>query len=212
MVGTSKYILHVLCYNLNLDLVSEYKEYWIKDLHLEVHDEQVLKEQESLTDKHMNAAASLLSQQFPDLPPIQCTLYSNIEGRLQKAENNSVFFHSFSNHWCVSYFKEDTVQVYDSLQPKTLNQTLKKQLLDLYGNKKGSIVQVQKQRGVTDCGCFTLAFTFSILCGDNPSLLVYDQSRLREHILQCFNAGFFQPFPSTEKKAKRQGVCIEFEL
>ena len=45
-------ILHVLCYNLNLDLVSEYKEYWIKDLHLEVHDEQVLKEQESLTDKH----------------------------------------------------------------------------------------------------------------------------------------------------------------
>lgn len=37
--------------------------------------------------------------------------------------------------------------------------------------------------GTTDCSCFAIALCVSLLYGDNPSTLVYNQKNMREHIV-----------------------------
>ena len=56
-----------------------------------------------------------------------------------------------------------------------LHPDLKEQLLALYGETDIELVPVQVQSGTRDCGCFVIAFSISLLFGDDPSKLVYKQ-------------------------------------
>ena len=49
-----------------------------------------------------------------------------------------------------------------------------------------------KHVGTTDCGVFAIAYSIDILFGKNPSEIVYDQSKLRQHLVDCFQKEHWQ--------------------
>lgn len=156
-----------------------------------------------LTDKHMDASAKLLAKQFPDMPAPQTTLRGQRPHLLQPAVENSMFFHHFCGHWALSHLKEDVVYLYDTLKPKSLHLDLQQQLVALYGKRTINIPSVQVQKGTTDCGCFAIAFCVSLLYGDDPASLKYNQKKMRDHIVATLTDGHFSPFEATAKKTKR---------
>ena len=52
-----------------------------------------------------------------------------------------------------------------------------------------------KQCGVTDCGLFTFAYEIDLLLGNDPSNIIYDQSKMRPHLIHCFEKEEITSFP-----------------
>ena len=151
----------------------------------------------------MNATCILIREQFPDMPVPQTTLCAARPQSIKKAKEKSFFFHNFCQHWALSYIRDNTVYLYDSLQPKGINSsTLAEQLRALYGNRIVKVPQVQLQKGSEDCGCFAIAFCVSLMFGDDPATLYYDQKQMRKHLVQYFEAKCFTPFPACSKKLR----------
>ena len=95
------------------------------------------------------------------------------------------------------------VYLYDSLQPKYINADLCKQLVALYDSDTiVKIPLVQLQIGYKDCGCFAIAFCISLMFGDDPAALCYDQKEMRKQITTSFETEYFTPFPSVMKKSR----------
>ena len=79
--------------------------------------------------------------------------------------------------------------------------------------KSGTVVRlprVQRQRGVKDCGCFAIAFCVSLLNGDNPAAILYNQGEMSIH--QCFENASLTPSPGHKKKARKLPLPIELIL
>ena len=186
--------------------------YWNMDAKLTEEDKERLSSGAQLSDKHMDGCIAVLKKQFPDMPAPQSTLLTSKPQRLKPAEENSIFFHNFNHHWVVSQLKDDVVYVYDSLLPKHLHPDLQQQLVSLYGNRAVQIPLVQVQKGSSDCGCFAIAFTISLMYGDDPAAEVYDQKEMRQHLIKCFEYNYFTLFPSKPKKAKRIAPPITITL
>ena len=163
-------------------------------------DLQLLQETKQLNDRIITAAGRILKSQFPEIKLFQPTLYAQTLQKLHPAEEGSLFF---------SRFSQGQVCHYDSLQARYLALELRKQLITLYahtsdGSTKLQIIQpqVQVQKGSKDCGCFAVAFAVSLLLGDDPATLTYQQKDMRRHFIKCLDSELFTPFPATEK-AKR---------
>ena len=58
-----------------------------------------------------------------------------------------------------------------------------------------TLVPVQQQVGAVDCGVFAAAFTLHAEKGDNLRKLRFDQSRMRSHLIQCFEKQKLEGFP-----------------
>lgn len=99
-----------------------------------------------------------------------------------KGELKFFVFYNFSGHWVLSELREGVVFLYDSLQSKTIHPDLQKQILAFYGKRLVRVPPVQFQKGSTDHGCFAIAFCVSLLYGDDPTTLAYEQKKMREHI------------------------------
>ena len=214
--------ISMLCHPIDPHIISDSPcsptVYWIAKLNLTPDDRAILQEGGQLNDKIIAGVGMILESQFPELPQFQLTLYTQAIENLHPAEEGSLFFHNFSNHWAVSHLAEGRVHLYDSLQSKKIVPELQKQLATLYGHfadEKGLRVfvpQVQLQRGATDCGCFAVAFAVSLLFGDDPSSLLYNQKEMRGHIKECLLAELFTPFPANEKKARRKPTIVELTV
>ena len=63
-----------------------------------------------------------------------------------------------------------------------------------------SSVPMQQQRGSCDCGMFTIATAFHIAAGIKIEDVVFDQTMMRSHLLQCFKKKVLSPFPSLRKQ------------
>ena len=59
-----------------------------------------------------------------------------------------------------------------------------------------------KQVGTTDCGVFAIAHSIDILFGNNPSEIVHEQSKLRQHLVDCFEKGILTTFPKYKCNVK----------
>ena len=118
----------------------------------------------------------------------------------------------------LSILAQGRVYLYDSLQPKKIVPELQKQLATLYDHLADEkelrvfIPQVQFQRGATDCGCFAVAFAVSLLFGDDPRSLLYNQKEMRGHLKECLLTELFTPFPANEKKARRKLNTVELTV
>ena len=189
--------------------------YWIRDLKLMPEDKQLLQENRQLNDRILAAAELVMRNQFPEIPTPQPTVYAQALHKLHPAEEGSLFYHNFNNHWTVSQLSQGEVYHYDSLQAKCIAPELRKQLIALYAHTLDGATlqinqpQVQVQRGSKDCGCFAVAFAVSLLLGDNPTTLTYHQKDMRQHFINCFESRLFAPFPATEKKAKRKSPDVK---
>ena len=187
-------------------------KWWCKDLDLTEDDRLVLMDDRWLSDKHMSAAAKLIKIQFPETRGFQSTI---TKGFTPATSEPYYQFHFYNSHWCVSWMRDGTVTLCNSLlNTKTeLPEPLCVQLKQLYGQQAKSIqvLPVQQQKGSVDCGCFTIAFAVSAVLGENPAHHIYNQTRMREHLVMCFEQGFFVPFTSVPKKT-RSGDCAFVDM
>ena len=58
------------------------------------------------------------------------------------------------------------------------------------------IPPVQQQKGSNDCGVYAIAFAVHAALGDDVKHLEFNQTQMRNHLLQCFrkkNLCSFQP-------------------
>ena len=104
--------------------------------------------------------------------------------------------HSGGSHWlAVSTIgcPPSTVMVYDSLYSELPTQT-KEQICALLASPEPVIdliyVAVQKQQNGCDCGLFALAYATALCSG-----LLFKQSVMRAHLLECLEEEDMKPFP-----------------
>ena len=64
------------------------------------------------------------------------------------------------------------------------------------GQVKINSVNMQTQRGGTDCRLFAIAVVTSLGYGDNPAKSIFQQENLREHLLKCLESGNLKIFPA----------------
>ena len=114
------------------------------------------------------------------------------------------------NHWVVSSFLDGVISLYNSLSSTTLSAEL---VARIYNHLKGSVedggltvhhIPVQKQKGVSDCGPFAIAFAYHAALGDDYlQTITFDQDKLRTHLVTCFEKEKFSRFPLMSSKVKR---------
>ncbi len=68
-------------------------------------------------------------------------------------------------------------------------------------------VTVQQQRGTADCGMFAVAFAISLCTGSDPVTLTFEQMKMRDHLLQCFEKRKITPFPLSQRKIVSRSLC-----
>lgn len=144
-----------------------------------------------LDDELINAAQLMLKQQYPLIGGFQSPVLGD---SLAMTPPDSEFVQVImvcGNHWiAVSTVgcEPSTIKVYDSLGGRLPKRSLKL-VADLMQTREKLLtvefVDVQKQRGGSDCGLFALAFIASICNSQDPSSLVYDQSAMRNHLLRA---------------------------
>ena len=51
---------------------------------------------------------------------------------------------------------------------------------------------VQQQKGVLDCGLFAIAFALEICMGKNPQYILFEQTKMRQHLHSCLSEGIYE--------------------
>ena len=50
---------------------------------------------------------------------------------------------------------------------------------------KMNMMDVQMQSGGYDCGLFSIAFATALVFGEQPGQFLFDQKKMRAHLIQC---------------------------
>jgi hypothetical protein len=169
-----------------------------------------------LTDEHMNLAQHILCEQFPVIGGFQNTLLCQNDGMIP-VQNEAIQIHYVGNHWVTSSSIGGTVDLFDSKFHGKLCSTLTHQLALVYRTLAESfdddtseipinIPRVQQQEGCIDCGLFALAFAVHTALGDDLTMMMFNQSLMRPHLVNCLRDGVFKPFPHK----KVQTIPIDF--
>ena len=61
-------------------------------------------------------------------------------------------------------------------------------------------IRCYKQVGSTDCGLFAIVSAVDILNGNNVYDLIYQQTKMRKHLIACFEQRKLTTFPLYEKR------------
>ena len=65
-----------------------------------------------------------------------------------------------------------------------------------------NFVDVHKQTGSNDCGLFSIAYAVALCLGKNPSTLVFDQPKMRSHLISCIKQQNFSVRSERRKNLK----------
>ena len=157
-----------------------------------------------MTDKHIQLAQTLIREQFPKTGGLYSTL---LQGRYHNLPPNSIqTVHCLRrHHWIVAsnvLSAKGYVHIYDSLHT-TIDEESVELVTNIFGNEDDSFVCVpnlQIQKGSMDCGLFAIAYMTTLANGKDPSVLSYEQSKMRGHLIDCFAKGKLIPFPTTHNK------------
>ena len=119
-----------------------------------------------------------------------------------------------NNHWITLSnisCPKDTITVYDSLyddiSPSYKSKLLKQIVYMLFPKSKHVTLQwadVQKQRGLNDCGLFAIAIATSLCYGILPQGCVWMQEMMRGHLSTCFHQGSLTCFPESATGKQNQ--------
>uniref|UniRef100_A0A1X7UT74 Ubiquitin-like protease family profile domain-containing protein n=1 Tax=Amphimedon queenslandica TaxID=400682 RepID=A0A1X7UT74_AMPQE len=58
------------------------------------------------------------------------------------------------------------------------------------------VVKSQKKVGGKDCGLFAIGNATTLCCDKIPGMIVFNQDKMRSHLLECIEKGTFALFPS----------------
>ena len=93
----------------------------------------------------------------------------------------------------------------------TRKATLNSQILSILKHEgkfvKFHMIPVQRQVKGTECGVFAIAFAVALSFGLNPTKLIFDQSKMRTHLITCLSQKQFSNFPfsiNTNWKKRKQ--------
>ena len=74
------------------------------------------------------------------------------------------------------------------------------------------MVALQQQEGANNCGLFSIAAAYHAAMNDNVDSLVFDEAKMRAHLIKCFEKGKLSRFPRTKKampkRPKPQTIAI----
>ncbi|KAL5502338.1 hypothetical protein EMCRGX_G009091 [Ephydatia muelleri] len=165
------------------------------------HHKRFLEQGGLLDDLVIYAALMLLRDQFPTMSGFQPTVLCQVKGFKPMNTDDSLHWRGALGY--NSLISDGSVFLYDSLvgNTETLPLSLKEQFSTVYkcaANDSALIVTqypVQQQSGSTDCGLFSIAFAYHAAIGDNLRTLIFDQGRMRSHLLSCFERSEITPFP-----------------
>ena len=174
---------------------------------LTLTDKADIEGKELLNDKVIDAAQAIMKDQFtdPKINGLQPTLYKQNVKHFKKVDKDMVqILHrgsSGSGHWLTTSTlgcPEGSINVYDSIYTD-LDQDTKIQICNILRHTGKCIkfqnIPVQHQVGGADCGLFAIAFAVSLCNGLNPEKLIFNQDKMRQHLISCLEAQFFSNFP-----------------
>ena len=158
---------------------------WIENLDLTANDKEIILSNQDLHDGIIGAAINLIQRQFPILVIQSPSLYFAYGFEYCPYETIKII-HNNALHWILLSSFNGEVRIFDSLNTDPTIETLQ-QIKQLF-SPDNTFPQYQpspchKQVGTTDCGVFAIAYSIDILFGNNPSEIVYDQSKLRQHLV-----------------------------
>ncbi len=91
------------------------------------------------------------------------------------------------------------VQMYDSVY-SCCPTSCKAQFASLLATQHTAIeikhMDVQMQSGGYDCGLFAIAYATALVLGKQPGNFLFDQEKIRPHLLNCFEDGHITMFPT----------------
>ena len=121
--------------------------------------------------------------------------------------------HTDDEHWvAVSTFDtgDEDIVIYDS-KYSSLSQRTQTLIAKLVNTDKPSftvrVASVTKQSGASDCGLYAIANITHIVTGLDPSLYIFRQALMRNHLLKCFEQKKLEPFPVF--KERRVSTCAK---
>ena len=173
------------------------KDIWVKDLDLTKEHLRILKSGEDLDDFTIYSAMSLLQKQFP-LLMVQSPAIYRVSGYDYSPCQTIQVVHNDAHHWLLLSTLKGVVSIYDSMNT-TPTESLKRQMTQLF-SPDDTIPPFErrichKQTGVNDCGLFSIAYAVALMNGIEPDGLIFDQSKMRNHLIDCFEKQELQPFP-----------------
>jgi len=209
-------------------------ELWVKigESVLTEEDKTDLLSGEWLTDKHIDAAQELLHQQYLEISGFQrCVLQCTKTYHVQSGKKFVQILHVNANHWITISTvgcAPGNVKVYDTMHHK-LSLEMKSTVADLMQvlinhvvvsllatvcflqvKQKFLVVEyvnVQQQKGMSDCGVLAIAIATAICHGKEPEFQNFDQSQARKHLQKALEEKVLTPFPAepaVRRKARFQ--------
>ena len=179
-----------------------------------------------MNDNIVTAAQLLIQQKYPQYKGLQSPILG--ETLAFDVHPDGVKFVQVLNvhqsHWItVTSIGCDTsdhqVKVYDSLPstdvPLRTKQQIGSMLFSNFHEIKMLFPNVQLQQNSNDFGLFALAFAVSLCAGQDPLTTTYIQSKLRSHLILCFERNEINPFPAHRQKrriAKKPVVTSSFKI
>ncbi|KAI8480406.1 hypothetical protein Bbelb_418640, partial [Branchiostoma belcheri] len=189
---------------------------WISDLKLTAEDKAVLLSDEVLTDKHIHAAQMLLRRQYPGLGGLQdTTVGASPFGYTRVSGEGLQIHHTGQFHWVLSSSIGGHVRVYNSI-PGRINALLESQLTQCYAPVSNmatdvltvKVPRVQLQESGSTCGLFAIAWAVDIAMGTDVTQVRYNESKMRAHLLDCFERGHLSPFPRVRQVTRRRASAV----
>ena len=117
--------------------------------------------------------------------------------------------HNGAHHWLLLSSLDGTVTIYDSLNTRPTD-LLHRQMTQLFSPDDALPAYKQhnchKQVGGTDCGIFAIAYALDLLNGNEPHKIRYDQNKMREHLINCFEQGKMTTFPKYDTDADENPI------
>ena len=162
-----------------------------------------------LSDDIIDAAQATLHEQF-GIPGFQVTQLGQYCGFNVEPGEFVQILHNGKDHWVtISTIgtKHPEVFVYDSLYSTAPNE-LQQQIAALLHTQEKSITlkfaKVSMQTNGSDCGVYAIAFATALCLGKSPQKLLFDESKMRPHLIKCLEDGCFTMFPV--RQTRRQAA------
>lgn len=166
-----------------------------------------------MNDLQIDHAQAMLCRQYSYIDGLQQVGVFETIGCTQVGTPTNKFVQMMNfggEHWITISNIHDTthgsVSIYDSIYnslPQSSAPKFLKQVACLIRTTKPQMdikwVNTEHQRGSADCGLFAIAYA-EILCrGVQPETVVLNQPLMRQHLINCFQAGKLIPFPTVGK-------------
>ena len=185
---------------------------WIPDLNLTNQDRLNIRNKEEIDDFIILQAMNLLQKQYPTITTQTPSLAFSTGYSYCPSETVQIT-HTGAHHWVLLSSMYSKIAIYDSLNLQPTDFLLN-QIRQLFScdNSMPNFEQIKcyEQVRSTDCGLFAIAYVKGILNGNNVYDLIYDQTKMREHLIACFEQRKITTFPLHKKRNTEKVVVVTY--